>query len=97
MPAVESLRIRAKAGCERQLQRALRAIIAKPRDKESAAGPRYTLYRSADDPALLILWERHNGDPVADSDISAGEGIEKLLGLIDGRPILETLIEVVED
>jgi hypothetical protein len=97
MPVIILARIKAKAGCERQLKRAIRAMIATVEEKESAARPRYTLYRCSEDPALLILLERHDGDPASDSDGDAGELIENLAGLIDGRPILETLIDVADD
>ena len=97
MPVIVLARIKAKGGCERQLKRAIRTMIAEAGEKESAVGPRYTLYRCSEDPALLMLWECHNGDPASDADASAGQLIEKLVGLIDGRPILETLIEVAED
>ncbi|HEY2104138.1 MAG TPA: hypothetical protein VGH29_00035 [Candidatus Binataceae bacterium] len=62
----------------------------------SAAGSRYTLYQSSQDPALLILWERGDADRASASEGDAGELIEKLAGLIDGRPIVETLTELVE-
>jgi hypothetical protein len=89
-------RIKAKAGCERQLQRAIQAMIAK-QAHQNDAGPQYTLYRSAEDPALLMLWERHDGDSIPDSDNDAGGLIEELAGLIDGRPILEMLVEVADE
>ncbi len=96
MPPVVLARIKAKPGCERQLTRAIRTMIAQTDKDETASAPRYALYRSAEEPGLLILWERHDGD-AASGPNGGGELIEELAGLIDGRPLLETLIEAAED
>lgn len=96
MPSVVLARIKAKAGCERQLTRAIRTMIAQAEKDETGSAPRYALYRCAEEPGLLILWERHDGDAASEHNGSA-ELIEELAGLIDGRPILETLVEAAED
>jgi quinol monooxygenase YgiN len=89
-------RIRAKAGSERRLEQAVRAIIAKIRDEGRGAGaPRYTLYRRLEDPAVLILWEFHPEQSAPDIDDSAvNDLVGEIVALIDGRPMLDTLIEI---
>ncbi len=95
MPVVVMTRIKAKAGLERQLEQTIRAMIAKVREDGPADSPRYALYRHAQDPAFLILCEYYDSLPVPDSDSDAtSEPTDALIGLIDGRPILETFIEV---
>lgn len=95
MPVVVLARIKAKAGCELQLEQAIRAMIAKTQKKECAAEPRCVLYRSSEEPGVLILLERHGGDHMSEGEGGAGELIEEVVGLIDGRPIVETLVELV--
>jgi hypothetical protein len=87
-------KIRAKAGAQRQLEQAIRALIAGIREKAEAGAPQYTLYRCLEDPAMLTLWECYAGPSAPEIDDGAGGLIDELTGLIDGRPILETLIEV---
>ena len=55
MPVAVVTTIRAKAGAERQLERALRAMIAMARGEGIADGPHYSLYRLSEDPAVLVL------------------------------------------
>jgi hypothetical protein len=47
-----------------------------------------------DDPAVLTLWESYPGPSAPDSDAAPGGLIDELTDLIDGRPILDTLIEI---
>ncbi len=99
MPVAVVTRIRAKAGSERKLERALRALIATARGAGKADGPRYTLYRDCEDPAVLVLCEYYAGDCAPDivGDGAQTANLDELEGLIDGRPILETFIEVDSD
>ncbi len=89
-------RIRAKAGARPQLERAVRALIARAPRAGIAAAARCALYRSSEDPAVLVLWEYYAGDRAPDivGDGAQTASLEELEGLIDGRPILETFIEV---
>jgi quinol monooxygenase YgiN len=99
MPVAVVARIRAKSGCERQLEQAIRSMIAKAREK-GAAPPHYALYRSHHDPAVLVLWELYSGQAVPDLETEAEDttGLAgELKGLIEGRPLLETLIDVEGD
>ncbi len=96
MPPVVLARIKAKPGCERQLTRAISTMIAQADKDETGSAPRHALYRCAEEPGLLILWERRDGDSASEPN-GGGELIEELAGLIDGRPILETLVEAAED
>ncbi len=95
MPVVVIARIKAKAGCELQLERAIRAMIAKAQAKESGGEPRCVLYRSSEEPGVLVLLEHHSGDPMSEGEGGEGELIEEVVDLIDGRPIVETLVELV--
>lgn len=95
MPVVVLARIKAKDGCEPQLERAIRTMIAKAQEKQRAGEPRYVLYRSSEEPGVLILLEHHSCDPMSECEGGAGELIEEVVGLIDGRPIVETLVELV--
>jgi hypothetical protein len=99
MPVVVVTRIRAKAGSEEQLERALCAMIERARGEGRQDAPRYILSRCADDPAVLELRECYTGDSAPDlvGDGTQTCSIDGLEGLIDGRPILETLIEVDEE
>jgi len=96
VPVAVVTRIRAKAGAERQLERAIRALIATARGAGKADAPRYTLYRLSEDPAVLALWEYYAGDCAPDIVGNGAQtaNLDELEGLIDGRPILETFIEV---
>jgi quinol monooxygenase YgiN len=95
MAVVVMTRIKAKAGLERQLELTIRAMIAKVREDGLADCPRYALYRHAKDPAFLILCEHYDSLAAPDSDSDAtSEPTDALIGLIDGRPVLETFIEV---
>ncbi len=99
MPVAVVTRIRAKAGAERQLERAIHAMIARAHGAGTADAPRHALYRYSEDPAVLMLWEYYARDCAPDL---AGDGaqtanLDELEGLIDGRPILETFIEVDGD
>ena len=97
MAVVVQTRIKAKAGLERQLEQTVLAMIAKVREQSPAHAPRYVLYRHAKDPAAFILCEHYAALPMPDSESDgAGAPADALTALIDGRPILETLIEVQE-
>ena len=96
MPVAAVTRIRAKAGAELQLERAVRALIARERRADIAAAPRYALYRSSEDPAVFVLWEHYAGERPPDivGDGAQTASLDQLDGLIEGRPIMETFIEV---
>jgi hypothetical protein len=95
VPVVVVTRIRAKAGAQRQLEQAIRAMIARFREERNTGAPRYTLYRHLEDPAVLVLWEFYPKQPAPDiDDGGANDLVGEIVGLIEGRPILETLIEI---
>jgi hypothetical protein len=99
MPVVVVTRIRAKAGAEQQLERALGAMIEKARGEGRQDAPRYVLSRCADDPAVLELRECYAGDCAPDivGDGALTSPVDELEGLIDGRPILQKLIELNDE
>jgi quinol monooxygenase YgiN len=89
-------KVRAKAGAQRQLEQAIRTMIAKVREEPKTGAPRYALYRHLEDPAVLILWESYPEQSAPDIDDGAANAdlVGEIVGLIEGRPILETLIEI---
>jgi hypothetical protein len=99
VPVAVVTRMRAKAGAAGQLERAIRVLIARARGEGTADAPRYTLYRHSEDPAVLVLWEYYAGDCAPDIVGNGAQtaNLDELEGLIDGRPILETFIEVDGD
>jgi hypothetical protein len=87
--------MRARAGSEGALERVLRALVERSRAASGKDAPGYVLARCSEDPAVLELRECYPAGVIPDI---AGDGaqtgsIAELDGLIEGRPLIETLIE----
>src|SRR5579864_1435832 len=88
-------KLKAKAGSEKQLEEAARAMIAKVRGEEGTE--QYVLHRSVQDPTVFVYYEVYRDQAAADVHRKTAHMAEfggKIATLLDGRPTIDILQEV---
>ncbi len=96
MPVTLIARIKAKQGCEGQLEEAFRDMIKKVRAAEPGCQA-YILHRANDDATQFVWYETYSDQAAFDNHRKTEHMKEmggRIANLLDGRPQLEMLTEV---
>jgi len=88
-------KLTAKAGSEKQMEEALRAMIPKVREEPGALT--YVLTQSMKNPAVFVFYEVYKDQAAFDAHTKTPHMAElqsKLPALLDGRPTIDILNEL---
>ena len=89
-------KIKAKAGSEAQVEAAFKEMVEKVRGEAGCIA--YVLHKSNSDPTQFVFYESYKDQGAVDAHRATPHMAElngKLRGLVDGRPQVEMLTEVI--
>lgn len=95
MPITVVAKLKAKAGSEKEVEEALKAMIPKVRQEQGTLS--YILHRSTQDPTVFVFYEVYRDQAAFDAHGKTPHMAElfgKLRGLLEGPPALDKLTEL---
>lgn len=89
-------KIKAKAGSEAQVETAFKEMVEKVRSEPGCIA--YVLHKSPTDPTQFVFYESYKDQAAVEAHRGTAHMAElngKLRGLVDGRPQIEMLTEII--